>query len=1074
MQSSQDGLGLLLPGLVLFLAISGVVLFRSGPLQTDRPPNPNLEDQPFSDQRVSARLWQDPFEAVERELKDRGSAPDPWTPPATAGPCGVGEVHLIAALVDAGPYAESAEGRLRARYAILSGLDVGGYLPVDSTHIGYFSTAGGDLPERVPFERLARKDATGRSEQLVLLWLNSNAFNTEPIRRMQGLADSIPEWVAPRRCLCRTVKVLGPADSDGLAALIAEVRSRANGTQDALAPSPWRLHYYSATATATEPSLLFNAFGTSRAEMHGDCASVDDCIGLAVGFQRLIPDDGELAAQLSKELRLRGFCGRKPGWLFRQLRTANDWLDDAFHGLIVPGGAGEQGNEPFEQWAEYHSRSPSKHVVLISEWDSLYGRSLPVAVANALIEAKYGDPDALETVADFRGYPWLHYFSYMRGLDGNIPAGKGQGDGKTSESPASGRAGSAPPPSPASERAEGQAQLDYLRRLAAQIESLQNPDKSPARVFAIGILGSDLHDKTLILQALRPYFPAAAFFTTDLDARLRYAPDSPWTRGLIVASGYGLSPAEYDPDAWIPPFRVNYQTAMYLAVRQAFPGAHPLSSATGYEGGAQTAEPARVRLYEIGRNGPVELQSGESAPPSPAKEALRPWRARVLAGVFFAATLVCVLLLYHGTIRRFVLGHPLVFLASLALALVAIGSLLVILNRLGLDCPSPYNPVCLEPFSLLSGISAWMPVYLLVLATGLSIFFIPVLFLARRRVVRQIGRFYMSVPAAGAPAEPRVPPGLRDGLAGDFRWLVRQLRLQSLLSSIRAGRRRIREAIYRRLTHNPHPAGSGCPDNAERVWARHCKRACFGWRSLLPLLLALLFFYFVINLFSAIGGGGGGSAALRDRELGDLYINLRILSTLALSLLAFLYLDIAGCARQLIAELDRAGLRWSDPVREHYAREKLHVDSTLVDRWIALRAVARYTDMGVRIVVYPLLVLLLLAVARMPWFDTTSLPIGILVAYVVLAFYLLSSAWLLQRDARRMRDGTLTHYRRQLAELERLTPWAFSDRQQLRHLIGQVETMHDFAFQRFSENPLVRVAILPFGTLGLGLLELLG
>ena len=36
------------------------------------------------------------------------------------------------------------------------------------------------------------------------------------------------------------------------------------------------------------------------------------------------------------------------------------------------------------------------------------------------------------------------------------------------------------------------------------------------------MLGSDVYDKLLILQALRPAFPRAVFFTTDLNARLAY------------------------------------------------------------------------------------------------------------------------------------------------------------------------------------------------------------------------------------------------------------------------------------------------------------------------------------------------------------------------------------------------------------------------------------------------------------------------------------------------------------------------------------------------------------------------
>ncbi|WP_295391239.1 hypothetical protein [uncultured Thiodictyon sp.] len=213
---------------------------------------------------------------------------------------------------------------------------------------------------------------------------------------------------------------------------------------------------------------------------------------------------------------------------------------------------------------------------------------------------------------------------------------------------------------------------------------------------------------------------------------------------------------------------------------------------------------------------------------------------------------------------------------------------------------------------------------------------------------------------------------------------------------------------------------------------------------------------------------------LRGDELRGLSQNLRIFSTLALSLLVFSYLEIAFGGRQLIAQLSQASLLWPEEVRRSYAVNELKVDVCFVDRWISLRVVARYADMVVRAVVYPLVALLLVVAARLPWFDTGKLPLGIMVAYVVLAFYLLLSAWIVQRAARRMRDAMLTDYRSQLVDLGLAEAPSLGRQRQLEYLIGRLTTMHDFAFQRFAENPLIRAAVLPFGSLGLGLLEFLG
>src|SRR5439155_15749598 len=46
-------------------------------------------------------------------------------------------VLLLAVMLDAGPYSEQAESRLRARQAVLEGLSESGFIPVDGEHIGF-------------------------------------------------------------------------------------------------------------------------------------------------------------------------------------------------------------------------------------------------------------------------------------------------------------------------------------------------------------------------------------------------------------------------------------------------------------------------------------------------------------------------------------------------------------------------------------------------------------------------------------------------------------------------------------------------------------------------------------------------------------------------------------------------------------------------------------------------------------------------------------------------------------------------------------------------------------------------
>jgi len=137
-------------------------------------------------------------------------------------------------------------------------------------------------------------------------------------------------------------------------------------------------------------------------------------------------------------------------------------------------------------------------------------------------------------------------------------------------------------------------------------------------IRAIGILGSDVYDKLLALQALRPRFPDAIFFTTDLDARLWHPNQLKWTRNMIVASSFGLELKDALQQD-IPPFRDSYQTAQYLGGLSALGIVSPKIF--------RTISP---RLFEIGRDGAIDLSdsSAVNSTPSPGftKAVRREWQ----------------------------------------------------------------------------------------------------------------------------------------------------------------------------------------------------------------------------------------------------------------------------------------------------------------------------------------------------------------------------------------------------------------------------------------------------------------
>jgi len=127
--------GTLLP----LLAVLAGVIAQYKPLVSERPLVPSEKNaQVIAAQDVDARLWQDPIgvaqkqkslldEQIEKGVVKKGSA-------ESHDICALtdllsqrvstfhGHVLLLAVMLDAGPYSEQGESRLRARQAVLEGL----------------------------------------------------------------------------------------------------------------------------------------------------------------------------------------------------------------------------------------------------------------------------------------------------------------------------------------------------------------------------------------------------------------------------------------------------------------------------------------------------------------------------------------------------------------------------------------------------------------------------------------------------------------------------------------------------------------------------------------------------------------------------------------------------------------------------------------------------------------------------------------------------------------------------------------------------------------------------------------
>ena len=404
--------GTLLP---LAAALAGIIA-QVRPVISERP-TANLGEktiEAIADQDVDARLWQDPL-AVAQKARDKYSAESQFNFTTTESPpphslqrlankirqCikrqGSNRLLLLGVMIDAGPYAEQAESRLRSRQAVLEALSESGFVPIDSEHIGFVTSSwplGSDEAEKkllLPWEECDAVESRDKvyppnTARIFVLWLPSSDFSETPLANFASLIRALTETNEANKEKPKVrdqvdVRLIGPVNSTGLEQMLLEVQHwKSDPERDAflrglriVSPratiSDEALFYEASTSALDQPTKIDRAptisgpeeqvlhpliepriadrigldkdvhFLTERIGDRGRPSIADEIrkiFGDAIHFVRTIASDDVVLAELEAELRLR---------------------------LNVPG------NATADRWN-------GNQVVILTEWDSPYGRSL--------------------------------------------------------------------------------------------------------------------------------------------------------------------------------------------------------------------------------------------------------------------------------------------------------------------------------------------------------------------------------------------------------------------------------------------------------------------------------------------------------------------------------------------------------------------------------------------------------------------------------------------------------------------------------------------------------------------------
>ncbi|MCF7992573.1 MAG: hypothetical protein K9M02_19190 [Thiohalocapsa sp.] len=1030
---------------------------------------------------------------------------------------------LMPVMVSGAPHGAAREMRLRRRAAVHAALFQRGFRPTRADRIGVWRWE--PLPDvfvDVPFEAF-KMDANGR-RYVVVLWLNDEAvtrdYGRESYGRSDGsrrkgplvLIDSLLERLGYPSLgdtgrlpypgyRSSVVRVIGPGSSDSLQAVYAEIQ----GSGGPCTPGAYARIDNGPACGAVKPGgeaasvwsdasanfALISPFATAPAsdlvstEMNDGplsiragrgAASARSCGHIRV-YRTVVTDDATIAA-LADELAVRGIDPSRP--------------DGGFAARISDSLAGRGPSSGASAESGVGARVPRDHVVLISEWDTKFGRTLPELFLKEISRRRCTPPAAdtgfkpaprVGTKGDTGAVvragragevpsaacagdaaPSVHMFYYMRGLDGDgLSSGRSAGsEGAVIRNGKLDLVSLAAGQTEFREPASGTNQFDYLRRLTLQVADLDWTlrRRNQGAVRAFGILGNDYFDKLLILQALKERFPSHLYFTTDLDAGFLDTRVFRRTRNLVIAAPFGLSPADMpgagsreegagsgDADRaqrLFPPFRHSLQTALYLSVLAVLDG--------GEAALARGAADARPLLFEVGQDRFFALKPPPAADgDTPEVDVVAddgaglftaqqtgPWRTgvsdllefRLRTVLLVTAAALTLMLVMAPRLRRRLFGFSVrrVGIGAWLIALLVVAYLSIGLWMLSLIHDKT------EPFTLFSGISVW-PSEIVRLSAGL-IAWLLLLYGWRRvrdgdRSIRR--RFEVDCSATAVAGE------------GYAHWYPAPAQDQPADTMASLACR-----LFRRTPDHFTPPPRDRLDGVAE-WCRYRRHARLSAR-LMRVLPAVLVFWLLAFLVLY----GVAQPATPHRGEAAYWFSVYngwLFAGLPFAVLLFGAIDEAFLCSGLLTRLEQRRVAW--PLNTYAVG--CQVDQRFrkaIDYWITTELIAERTAPAAQVIHLPFIVILFLLLSISTRFDNWNTPGSVFVLIVLAVGMALLASLRLRATAQRIRRKVLEDLKEEVTGIRYAEAQTQSEK--LRTLVERIEKIHDGAYTQWYNEPVFR------------------
>ncbi len=742
------------------------------------------------------------------------------------------------------------------------------------------------------------------------------------------------------------------------------------------------------------------------------------------------------------------------------------------------------------------------HIVLVSEWDTFYGRLLPLSFKKVVTEHYEGLENKKSAIQfygrEFNLYPYLESqefrelltrneispdervktFSYLRGLDGKLPEKKREILLKEQLSNY--------PNEPRDinqqqkqTHAAGRHQIDYLQRIVSEIREHNDRirQESNSKVRVIGILGSDVYDKLLISRALREHFPDVLFFTTDIDARLADPSEISFTQNMIVASSYGLKLNNlYQKD--IAPFRYSYQTSIFTAILVALG-----------EIKEKVVHKHQPRIFEIGKRDIINLTPGDAS-----SHSLHPRRKDQLEGIgelsletfqrkiWYSPTSLTLLFLF--VLATFLGIREANQLDNLPRANFTIWFLMLFMLSLTvfIRLPAIVNQAYMngegEPWLFFEGVSIWPTEVIRLIGIFFALYFF---ILSVLKIIISNKKLTSEFSLTDQVFKRQIKEIVKDKKTKKNSRLWTLLISFSFLIYNLAGFfqiKLIKNWIGQKLGINNLKNDT----HVRLLWYEYTRKGC-SLKGIFSLLLTIAIFYVVIinpldRMYTPpmIPFRGSYSDTI------DFIITLSF--HFCMVLLIFFVVNVALDCRKFITELTRQVYKWPEETRtkyliptpkiNHFHPLRKFNSPDALDAWLSIRIIASRTELVGSLILFPFFILFLSIISRISYFDNWNWPISLIVticaAFLMTAFCVIN----LQRSALNARGYVIDWLKAKLlfvmdadvGECDHSSPAYHKEIERLNYFINDIKTLKKGAFAPMTQNPVVVALLFPFGGVG--------